>query len=62
MSETSLVHSFAFETATMICKHMGALSLDWAKFFDSIYREIGFGLMLDLMEHDSPARHVVEVE
>ena len=52
-SDVTLEHALAMELAVMQNRSVGAMALDWAKFFDSINRDIGDALMKKLMTQDS---------
>ena len=52
-SDVTLEHALAMELAVMQNRSVGAMALDWAKFFDSINRDIGDALMKELMTQDS---------
>ena len=44
-SDVTLEHALAMELAVLQNRSVGAMALDWAKFFDSINRDIGDALM-----------------
>ena len=52
-SDVTLEHALAMELPVMQNRSVGAMALDWAKFFDSINRDIGDALMKRLMTQDS---------
>ena len=52
-SDVTLEHALAMELAVMQNLSVGAIALDWAKFFDSTNSDIGDALMKKLMTQDS---------
>ena len=61
-ADVSLEHSLNMQLAVAKGIPKAAISLDWAKFFDSLERDVGNELMQEMMTDDSEALLVVEAE
>ena len=61
-ADVSVEHSLNMQLAVAKGIPKAAISLDWAKFFDSLERDVGNELMQEMMTDDSEALLVVEAE
>ena len=60
--DVSFEHMLEMEVAVEKDQCLGALSLDWSKFFDSLERDVGNSLVQFMLGRDSNALGYVQAE